>query len=121
METKTITCICCPMGCQLSVTYQPGDRESVTVTGNGCPRGPLYAKDEVTNPTRVVTGTIRLSNREGRVVSVKTKDPVSKEKIMAIANRMKELSVQAPVRIGDVAEEDICGSGVQLVITCNID
>ena len=122
METRHLTCIGCPMGCQLTVTFEPGaDRDAITVTGNTCPRGKAYALDEVTNPPRIVTGTIRLDNRKNLVVPVKTKNVIPKNRIFDIADKLKEISVSAPVRIGDVACEDICGTGVDLVITKNID
>ena len=121
METRKLTCIGCPMGCQLTVTFTQGDKDSVTVTGNTCPRGKAYAIDEVTNPTRIVTGTIRIGNRKGIVVPVKTKSVIPKEKIFDIAEALKKISIDAPCKIGDVAKADICGTGADLVITKNID
>lgn len=55
---RELTCICCPVGCALTVTIE-GDN-SVTVTGNRCPRGAAYGEKEVTNPTRIVTSTVRV-------------------------------------------------------------
>lgn len=121
METKYLTCIGCPMGCQLTVTFEPGNRDSVKVTGNTCQKGVLYAIDEVTNPTRTVTGTIALSNRAGIVVPVKTKGNVPKDKIFEVAEQLKKLSAEAPVRIGEIACANICGTGTDLVFTKNID
>lgn len=121
METRNLTCIGCPMGCQLTVTFEAGNKDSITVTGNTCPRGKAYAIDEVTNPTRTVTGTIGISNRKGIVVPVKTKNPVPKDKIFEVANKLMELTVEAPVSIGDIACANICGTGSDLVITKNIE
>ena len=58
MEEKKLTCICCPMGCQLQVTIRDGQVEKVE--GNTCKRGAEYGKKEVTNPTRIVTTTVRV-------------------------------------------------------------
>lgn len=122
METRHLTCINCPMGCQLTVTFEPGAaKEDINVTGNTCPRGKMYALDEVTNPTRTVTGTIKIANREGLVVPVKTKTPIPKGMIFDVAGELMKLSVDAPVHIGDVACADILGTGSDLVITKNID
>ena len=52
MEEKNLICICCPLGCPLTVTLENG--EVVSVTGNTCPRGAAYGRREVTNPTRIV-------------------------------------------------------------------
>ena len=56
MEVRELTCIGCPLGCQLTVTM---GNDEIKVEGNTCPRGEAYAKKEVTNPTRIVTSTVR--------------------------------------------------------------
>ena len=59
MNTRELTCIGCPLGCAITVTM---DGSTVTaVTGNTCPRGDAYARKEVTNPTRIVTSTVRVN------------------------------------------------------------
>ena len=70
MEEKNLICICCPLGCPLTVTLENG--EVVSVTGNTCPRGAAYGRREVTNPTRIVTSTALVSGGVLPVVSVKT-------------------------------------------------
>ncbi|MBR6309102.1 MAG: DUF1667 domain-containing protein [Lachnospiraceae bacterium] len=121
METKNLTCIGCPMGCALTVTFEPGNRDSVKVTGNTCKKGELYAIDEVTNPTRIVTGTVRVSNRKHLVAAVKTKDVIPKSKIFDVAQELMKISVEAPAKIGDVVVADICGTGSDLIITRNVE
>lgn len=121
METKHLTCINCPMGCELTVTYSTLDIDSITVTGNTCPRGKQYGIDEMIHPTRTVTGTIKVSNRTNLVVPVKTKSPIPKDKIFEIVDIFKQISVEAPVHIGDVALHNIANTNVDLVITKNIE
>ena len=67
---KEFTCICCPLGCQITVTKENGQ---FVVTGNNCPKGEKYVKDEMTNPTRMVTSMVNVNNGDIPVVSVKTK------------------------------------------------
>lgn len=125
MEERKLTCIGCPMGCQVTISYEMNgetvDESSINVTGNTCPRGKEYAISEVTNPTRIVTGTVGISNREGKVVPVKTKTPIPKGKIMEVAKALMDIKATAPLNIGDVLSEDICGTGSQLIVTNNID
>ena len=59
MEKRDLTCIGCPLGCQITVTMENG--EVTDVKGNTCPRGDKYAREEVTNPTRVVTSIVKRS------------------------------------------------------------
>ena len=74
-EITTFTCICCPLGCRLEVSF--GEDGQVEVEGNTCARGAAYAVEEATAPSRMVTG---LAQVEGRLepVSVKTASPVPK-------------------------------------------
>ena len=55
MEKRELTCIGCPMGCQITVELESG--EVLSVTGNTCKIGENYAKNEVTHPERTVTST----------------------------------------------------------------
>ena len=70
METRELICIGCPMGCQLTVNME--DADNITVTGNTCPRGEAYGKKEVTNPTRIVTSSVKIIDGTIARVSVKT-------------------------------------------------
>ena len=54
---KTLTCIECPIGCEIEVEIHGG--KVISLKGNGCPRGKLYAENEVICPRRVVTSTVR--------------------------------------------------------------
>lgn len=117
-ETRELICINCPLGCGLTVTIKDGEVEKVQ--GNTCPKGEAYGKKEVTNPTRIVTSTVRVTGGVLPVVSVKTASDIPKEKIMDCARILKEVEVQAPVSIGDVVLEDVCGTGVPMIATKNV-
>ena len=77
METRELTCICCPMGC--SMTAEIENHEVVKVTGNTCPRGAAYAKKEITSPSRTVTSSVHVTHGKLLMASVKTKEEVPKE------------------------------------------
>ena len=81
MSTRNLTCIGCPMGCQLTAELAGG--EVVSVRGNTCARGEAYARKECTHPARTVTGTVRCEGGVLPVVSVRTADEVPKEKVFA--------------------------------------
>ena len=73
-----MTCINCPMGCQLDVEKLADG--TLKVTGNACLRGETYAKQEVTAPVRMVTGLVRVKGTK-RPLCVKTKVAIPKGKI----------------------------------------
>lgn len=118
MEKRNLICIGCPMGCPLVVTMDHG--EVVSVEGNACKRGTVYGKKEVTNPTRIVTSTVRVSGGSIPVVSVKTREDIPKKKIFDCIKALQEIEVAAPVNIGDVVLRDVAGTGVDVVATKNV-
>ena len=118
MEVRELICIGCPLGCPLTVKM---DGDQIEVSGNTCKRGDDYARKEVTNPTRIVTSTVKVSNGTADMVSVKTKEDVPKEKIFDCMRALKDVTVQAPVHIGDVVLKNVAGTGVDMVATKNVD
>lgn len=119
MEQKNLTCIGCPLGCQLTVELENG--EVISVTGNTCKRGDDYARKEVTSPTRIVTSTVKVTGGNVPTVSVKTKSDIPKGKIFDCAKALKEVMVQAPIAIGDVVLENVAGTGVDIVATKGVE
>lgn len=104
---KKLTCILCPCGCALEV-----DMDSVTVTGNSCPKGARYGINEVFHPVRTVTSAVFVANRQNTTVSVKTSQPVPKERIFDVMKIIRALRVEAPVSAGDVIMTDVFGADI---------
>ena len=118
MEVRELTCIGCPLGCQLTVTM--GENE-IKVEGNTCPRGEAYAKKEVTNPTRIVTSTVRVEGGTIERVSVKTASDIPEGSIFECMKEIHAAKVKAPVHIGDVILADCAGTGVAVVAGKNVE
>ena len=118
MEKRELICIGCPMGCPMTVTMENG--EVLSVSGNTCKRGDVYARKEVTNPTRIVTSTVTVEGGADVTVSVKTASDVPKGKIFDCVKALKGVTVKAPVKIGDVIVENAAGTGVDIVVTGNV-
>lgn len=118
MEKKTLTCINCPLGCALTALME-GDKV-VSVSGNTCNRGESYARKEMTDPTRIVTSTVKVTGGKSDTVSVKTKEDIPKGKIFECIKELKNVTIQAPVGIGDVIVANISETGVDIVATRNV-
>ena len=117
-EKRELTCIGCPMGCQITVTLQDG---TVTdVSGNTCNIGDTYAREEVLSPKRTVTSIIKVCGGELPVVSVKTMEAVPKGKISEVMDEIRSISVEAPVTIGQILIENVAGTNVAVVATKEI-
>lgn len=119
MEERNLTCISCPMGCPLTVVMNGA--EVVSVSGNTCKRGDVYARKEVTDPTRIVTSTVRVEGGTAGMVSVKTKEDIPKGKIFDCIEALKDVAVKAPVHIGDVIIPDVAGTGAAIIATKNVE
>ena len=115
MEKRELICIGCPMGCPLTVELENG--EIKTITGYTCKKGETSARKEVTNPTRIVTSTVRVEGGRADMVSVKTREDIPKDKIFQCVKALKGVTVKAPIRIGDVVVADVAGTGVDIVAT----
>lgn len=116
---KEFICICCPLGCHLTV--DDSNKDDIKVTGNTCPRGAKYGKDEILNPTRMVTSSVKVLNGKENVVSVKTKDAIPKGLIFESLSLLKEVTVEAPVSIGDVIIPNLLNTGIDIIATRNIE
>ncbi len=112
MDKKELICIVCPKGCHLEITK---DKEGFHVTGNGCKRGPVYAKKELTNPTRVLTTTVKIKNAVHDRLPVVTDGEIPKGSLMKAMNVLNRLEVEAPVRSSQVVLKNILGSGIDIL------
>ena len=113
---KELICIVCPNGCHLRVDEENGYQ----VAGNACPRGGEYGKTELLHPTRVLTGTVRVRGGALPRCPVKTRGAIPKEKLLDAARALGSVDAEAPVRVGDVVLEDVCGTGVDVVATRSV-
>ncbi|WIF93934.1 DUF1667 domain-containing protein [Caminicella sporogenes] len=117
MDKKEMVCIVCPLGCRLTVTKND---DEYTVDGNKCNRGKEYAVKEMTNPTRVLTTTVRIKDGLLNRIPVKTNKPVPKDKIFECMQIINSIEVQAPIKMGEVIIKDILGTGADVVASRSI-
>lgn len=121
MSTKELTCIGCPIGCSLVVDFDDQKNEVVSVSGNNCKIGDRYARKELTNPTRIVTSSIKVEGGDSAMVSVKTEEDIPKGKIFDIMKEIHSTEVKAPIKIGDVLIKNVAGTNVDIVATRNVN
>ncbi len=116
MEKRELVCVSCPMGCAITVELDDNG-QVVSVTGNTCPRGDKYARQECTHPERMVTSSVRVEGGRLPVVPVKTSQPIAKELIFDCMKEINQVVLKAPVKIGDVVIHDVLGTGVDILAT----
>ena len=111
----SLTCIECPLGCSIEVEVEAG--KVLSVKGNTCPRGKMYAESEVICPRRVLTSTVRAAS--GEMIPVKTSQSVKKAEMFELMKKINAVHPQLPVKIGDVLIKDIA-EGANLIATGNV-
>ena len=142
---RELTCIVCPIGCRLSVDEASGssaDESSagLAVTGNRCPRGAVYAAEEIRAPKRVLTATCALDpagvadpadsvrsrmRRRGmcepRRLPVKSSQSCPKERLGELLADIYATRARAPVKVGDVILANWKGTGIDVVAARTLD
>jgi CxxC motif-containing protein len=108
---KEMICIVCPNGCRLGL-----DRRG-TITGYQCERGRTYAEAEMTNPTRVLTTTVRVKGGIHRRCSVKTEGPIPKGLLVSAVKLLDSVELSAPVECGQIVVGNLLNTGVNLITT----
>lgn len=108
-----LICITCPRGCHLKVD----EENDYAVSGNACPRGAVYGKNEILNPVRVVTSTVKTSVKAESRCPVKTNGAIPKGKMFEAMKLLDDIVLDAPINVGDVVIADLFGTGIDFV-TC---
>jgi CxxC motif-containing protein len=111
--TKKFLCVSCPVGCLLKVTVR--GKEVLSVEDNGCPLGVKYARNEVANPVRTFTSTVRVNGGSLPVCPVRSRTPLPLSKVFSVTREVAKVTVPAPISIGQVLIEDVCGTGVDII------
>ena len=114
---KKLVCIVCPRGCRLTVE----EGEEIRVSGNACPRGETYARQELFAPVRVLTATVGLEGGVHPRLPVKTTLPIPKDRLADAMAVLAAVRLKAPVSLGDVIIRDLLATGADVVATRNMD
>jgi CxxC motif-containing protein len=128
MIMRNLTCIVCPIGCSLAVEEGEAGSDGfpqLAVTGNRCPRGAVYAREEIRAPKRVVTATCAVAGGPGaaggpRRLPVKTAAPCPRERIDALLAEIYRTRVSLPVKAGDTILANWGGLGIDVVAVRNL-
>jgi CxxC motif-containing protein len=111
--TVALVCIACPIGCPLTVTPLPDG--GAEVSGNRCPRGDVYGREELLAPRRIVTAVVPTDSRQFPFAPVRTDVPLARGMVGALLQRLYATPVSLPIRQGDVLLEDF--EGVRVLFT----
>jgi CxxC motif-containing protein len=120
MKKIEMICIVCPMSCHLEVE-QNDDGSILSVTGNSCNRGDGYARKELTNPTRMLTSTIKITGAIYNRLPVITSSDIPKGKLFEVMKALASIEVTAPVKMNDVIVTNICDLGIDIIASRSME
>lgn len=115
---KKMICISCPQGCLLEVETD-GSRV-ISLSGNKCLKGEVYAKQEIESPTRMLTSTVLTKGLDLKLVPVRTSAPIPKGKIFEAMVEVRKIKLDHPVKADEVITPNFLGLGVDLIATRSV-
>ena len=118
MSIRELTCIGCPMGCQLTAVLEDG--QVTRVTGNTCPRGREFAISEMTAPKRTICSTVRTAFPDAPVLPVRVSADIPKDRIFDVMDAIRAVTVTERIARGDVVIPDVLGLGVDVIATSSL-
>ncbi len=114
-EKKHFVCVVCPIGCEIDVVYE-GSR-IISMEGNKCEKSVEFVTQELIEPMRVLTTTVRIQGARWPVIPVRTDKAIPKRLFPRVMKRMSSIKLQAPVNMLDVVLGDILHTGANIVAT----
>lgn len=117
---KAFTCIVCPNGCEIQASLTE-DQKLDHVTGNQCEKGEDYVRTEIENPVRTVTSTVLVRHGELPLASVRLTRPIPKTMIFRVMEMIRRITLEAPVREGEIIISNILGTDSHLIATKTVE
>jgi len=117
-EPMEIICVACPKGCRLEVRRAQGE---ILVSNAGCKRGANYAIGEINDPRRMIASTVRVNNSFHPLVPVYTEAPFPKGLIKELLHEIREVQIDAPVRVGQVIIKNALNTGINIIASRDLN
>lgn len=113
-----MVCIVCPIGCTLTVTPL---QDGYSVMGNTCKKGETFAVNEMTNPLRSLTTTVKTTFPAMPMLPVRTDGEVPKGKLFELMAAVNQYTLKKPVRCGDIIIENVLDTHCNIIASCNLE
>ena len=118
VEKKYFTCVICPIGCEIDVELQ--DSNVVSIEGSKCAKGKEFVSQELKEPMRILTTTVRVKGAKWAMLPVRTDKPIPKRLLFRAIKELAGIELQAPINVSDVIIRDIAGTEANIVATRNM-
>ena len=117
-ENRHFTCVICPIGCEIDVQLEDGN--VVSMEGNKCAKSEEFVLQELREPMRILTTTIRIKGAKWAMLPVRTDIAIPKRLLFRVIEELANMELQAPVKVADVIIRDVAGTGANIVAARNM-
>ncbi len=114
-EKRHFVCVVCPIGCEIDVIHDGS--KIISMEGNKCEKSEEFVSQELIEPMRILTTTVRIEGAKWPVIPVRTDKSVPKRLFPRIMRQLRRIKLQAPVNMLDVVVRDIVGTGANIIAT----
>jgi CxxC motif-containing protein len=114
-EKKHFVCVVCPVGCEIDVVHDGS--KIMSMEGNKCDKSEEFAQQELIEPMRILTTTVRIEGSRWPVIPVRTDKSVPKRLFPRIMRQLRDIKLQAPVNMLDVVVKDVLHTGADIIST----
>jgi CxxC motif-containing protein len=115
VEKKHFVCVVCPIGCEIDVVHDGS--KIISTEGNKCEKSEEFVSQELVEPMRILTTTVRIEGSKWLVMPVRTDKPVPKRLFPRIMRQLRRIKLQAPVNMLDIVVSDVLRTGTDIVAT----
>ena len=116
-----MTCITCPIGCLLEADYNLTSKEIISLKGNQCKKGYKFALDELFDPKRILTTSVKINSRFFKRLPIRSDIPAPRDTIEKMVKEIKKLKITIPVKMGDILEKNFMDTGVNIISSATIE
>jgi CxxC motif-containing protein len=85
--------------------------------GNKCEKSEEFVSQELIEPMRILTTTVRIQGARWAVIPVRSDTAVPKRLFPRIMKQLRRIKLQAPVSMLDVVVKDSAGTGANIIAT----
>jgi CxxC motif-containing protein len=115
VEKRHFVCVVCPVGCEIDVVHDGS--KIISMEGNKCEKSVEFVSQELIEPMRILTTTVRIEGSRWPVIPVRTDKSVPKRLFPRIMRQLRPIKLQAPVDMLDVVARDVMRTGANVVAT----
>ena len=115
VQKRHFVCVVCPIGCEIDVVHDGGG--IISMEGNRCEKSDEFVTQQLIEPKRILTTTVRIQGARWAVIPVRTDKAVPKRLFPRVMKQLRRVRLQAPVSMLDVVVGDVLHTGANIIAT----